>query len=75
MSNSVDTQIVNDLSEKMALLKAMASHNCPKCYGRGYDGINYNRFALICKCVLKNYAKADEAKKKEYSALATLNLV
>lgn len=43
-------------------LSDLAKPSCPKCYGRGYTGIDYNtQLKIPCGCALKNYAQVRKA--------------
>ena len=50
------------MQDRKLTLADLAKHNCPKCYGRGYTGIDTATGKKIpCNCALKTYAKVRQA--------------
>jgi len=39
-------------------ISTLIDHSCPRCYGRGYIGLDVKtKYPIICQCVRKNYRK------------------
>ncbi len=58
-----------EIPERKLTISDLAKHNCPKCYGRGYTGIDSaTRKRNPCICALKTYAKVRQALVTEIAA-------